>query len=125
MCGGSKPYGAKSRWAKNMPRVFKPSSISTFTRVTLNPTLFAVFARILSPEKKKSSAVTVGGSLQNFSFTNTTRRKVFHCKKKKKNDKTKQNTSVTMDKSSKKKKTDVDDDTTIRHVFINFYLFFN
>ena len=93
MCGGSKPYGAKSRWAKNMPRVFKPSSISTFTRVTLNPTLFAVFAGILSPEKKKSSAVTVGGSLQNFSFTNTTQRKVFHCRKKKKK-MTKQNKTL-------------------------------
>ena len=83
MCGGSKPYGAKSRRAKDMPRVFKPGSISTFTRVTLNPTLFAVFAGILSPEKKKSSAVTASGFLQNFPFTNTTQRKFFHCQKNK------------------------------------------
>ena len=29
-----------------------------------------------------------------------------------------------MDKLSLKKKTDVDDDTTIRHVFIKFFFFF-
>ena len=51
--------------------------------MTLNPTLFAVFAGILSPEKKKSSAVTASGFLQNFPFTNTTQRKFFHCQKNK------------------------------------------
>ena len=46
-------------------------------------TLFAVFAGILSSEKKKSSAVTASGFLQNFPFTNTTQRKFFHCQKNK------------------------------------------
>ena len=115
-----------------MPRVFKRGSISTFTRVTLNPTLFAVFAGILSPEKKKSSAVTASGFLQNFPFTNTTQRKFFHCQKNKIKIKIKikqktkkkhfyNNGQVKL----KKKKTDVDDDTTIRHVFIKFFFFFN
>ena len=74
--GGFRPYGAKSMRAKDMPRVLRPGNLSTFTRLTLDPSLFAaVFPGILSPEKKKSLAVTVAGSLQNFPFTNTTQRK--------------------------------------------------
>ena len=77
MWGRFKPYGAKSRRAKDMPRVLRPDNLSTFTRLTLDPSLLAaVFPGILSPEKKKSLAMTIAGSLQNFPFTNTTQRKV-------------------------------------------------
>ena len=78
MWGGFRPYASKSRRAKDMPRVLRPANISTFTRVTFYPTLFALFAvsaGLLSPEKKKSFATTIVGSLQNFPFTNTTQRK--------------------------------------------------
>ena len=65
-----------------MPRVLRPGNLSTFTRLTLDPSLFvAVFPGILSPEKKKLSAVTVAESLQNFPFTSTTQRKVCYCHK--------------------------------------------
>ena len=40
-----------------MPRVLRPGNLSTFTRVTFDPTLFPVFLVILSLEKKKSFAV--------------------------------------------------------------------
>ena len=81
--GGFRPYGAKSMRAKDMPRVLRPGNLLTFTRLTLDPSLFAaVFPRILSLEKKKSLAVTVARSLQNFPFTNsTTQRKVCYCHK--------------------------------------------
>ena len=75
--GGFRPYGAKSMWAKDMPRVLRPENLSTFTRLTLDPSLFAVLLLgILSLGKKKSLAMKVAGSLQNFPFTNTTQRKL-------------------------------------------------
>ena len=65
-----------------MPRVFRPGNLLTSTRLTLDPSIFAdVFPGILSPEKKKSLAMTVAGSLQNSPFTNTTQRKVCYCHK--------------------------------------------
>ena len=65
-----------------MPRVLRPGNLSTFTRLTLDPSLLAaVFPGILSPGKKKSLAVIVAGFLQNFPFTNTTQRKVCYCQK--------------------------------------------
>ena len=80
--GGFRPYGAKSMRAKDMPRVFRPGNLLMSTRLTLDPSLFAdVFPGILSPEKKKSLAMTVAGSLQNSPFTNTTKRKVCYCHK--------------------------------------------
>ena len=75
MCGGFRPYGAKSMRANDMPRVLRPRILSTFTRLTLNPSLFSVFPGLSSPEKKKSSAVVSFGSLQNFPLTKTTQRK--------------------------------------------------
>ena len=62
--GGFSPYGAKSMRAKNIPRVLRPGNLLTFTRLTLDPSLFAtVFLGILISEKKKSLAVTVARSL--------------------------------------------------------------
>ncbi|KAK7845195.1 40s ribosomal protein s20-2 [Quercus suber] len=76
MWGGFRPYGAKSRRANDMPRVLRPGNLSTFTRLTLDPSLLvAVFPGILSLGKKKSLAITIARSLQNFPFTNTTQRK--------------------------------------------------
>ena len=60
-----------------MPRVLRPANLSTFTRVTFDPTLFPVFPGILSPEKKKSFLETIAGFLQNFPFTNTTQKEKF------------------------------------------------
>ena len=105
MWGGFRPYGAKSRRAKDTPRVLRPGNLSTFTRLTLDPSLFAaVFPGILSPGKKKSFAVTYAGSLQNFPFTNTTQRKLCYCRE--------EDSSVTMDNNMScrgKKKSNVDD----------------
>ena len=39
--GGFRPYGAKSMQAKDMPRVLRHGNLSTFTRLTLDPSLFA------------------------------------------------------------------------------------
>ena len=90
-----------------MPKVLRPGNLSTFTRLTLDPSLLAaVFPGILSPGKKKSLAVTVAGSLQNFPFTNTTQRKVCYCHK--------VDSFVTMDNNMscrRKKKSNVDDIT--------------
>ena len=73
-----------------MPRVLRPGNLSTFTRLTLDPGLFAaVLPGILSPGKKKSFAVTYAGSLQNFPLTNTTQRKLCYCRK--------EDSSVTID----------------------------
>ena len=62
------PYGAKSRQAKDMPRVLRPSNLSMINRVTFDLTLFVVFLEILSPKKKKALVVTSARSLQNFLF---------------------------------------------------------
>ena len=96
-----------------MPRVLRPGNLSTFTRLTLDPSLFAaVFPGILSPEKKKLLAVTVVGSLQNFPFTNTTQRKVcyYHI----------YDSSVPMDNSMpcRKKKSNAAE-IMVRHNFFN------
>ena len=50
-----------------MPRVLRPGNLSTFTRVTFDPTLFPVFPVILSLEKKKSFAVAKCWVLAKFS----------------------------------------------------------
>ena len=68
------PYGAKSRQAKDMPRVLRPSNLSMIKRVTFDPTFFVVFLEILSPKEKKSLVVTSARSLQNFPFTNATQK---------------------------------------------------
>jgi hypothetical protein len=70
MWGGFRPYGAKSMRAKDMPKVLRPSILSTFRRVTVDPSGFDVSLGMFSPEKKKSLAETSLGSLQNFPFTN-------------------------------------------------------
>ena len=81
--GGFRPYGAKSRRAKDMPRVLRPANLLTLTRVTFDPTLFPVFQGILSSEKKKSFAETIAGTLQNLhSQTVHIERKVSYCCKK-------------------------------------------
>ena len=61
--------------AKDTPRVLRPGNLSTFKRMTFDPTLFLVFLGILSPEKKKSFTKTIAGSLQIFPFTDTIQRK--------------------------------------------------
>ena len=95
-----------------MPRVLRPGNLSTFTRLTLDPSLFAaVFPGILSPEKKKSLAVTSVGSLQNFPFTKTAQRKVCYCHK--------LDSSVTIDNMSCRGKKCDRDDITGGHNFIN------
>ena len=49
-----RPYGAKSRQAKDMPRVLRPSNLSMIKRVTFDPTLLTMFLEtLLSPKKKK------------------------------------------------------------------------
>ena len=73
--GGFWPYGAKSMRAKDTPRVFSPAIWATFTCVTLEPMGLDVSLGMLSPEKKKSFGVASFGSLQNFPFTNTARKK--------------------------------------------------
>ncbi|KAF4365863.1 hypothetical protein F8388_002733 [Cannabis sativa] len=47
--------------------------LSTSTAVTLEPTALSVLPGMLIPEKKKSSAFTSSGFLQNLPFTNTAR----------------------------------------------------
>ena len=70
--GGFSPYGAKSIRTRDMPRVLRPGNVSTFTVVTLDPTLLSVFPGMFNPSKKKSSSLTSFGSLQNFPLMNTT-----------------------------------------------------
>ena len=53
-----RPYGTKSRQAKNIPRVLRPSNLSMIKKVIFDPTLFAVFLETLSSKKKKSLVVT-------------------------------------------------------------------
>ena len=68
--------------AKDTPRVLRPGNLSTFKRMTFDPTLFLVFLGILSPEKKKSFAETIAGSLQIFhSQILYKERKVSYCHK--------------------------------------------
>jgi hypothetical protein len=71
MWGGFRPYGAKSMRANDMPKVLRPSILSTLRRVTFDPSGFEVSLGVSSPEKKKSLAVASLGSLQNFPLTNT------------------------------------------------------
>ncbi|KAF4384449.1 hypothetical protein F8388_012726 [Cannabis sativa] len=63
--------GAKSIRARDIPSVLSPGRLSTNTAVTLEPTALSVFPGMLIPEKKKSSAFTISGFLQNLPFTNT------------------------------------------------------
>ncbi|GER49655.1 adenine deaminase 1 [Striga asiatica] len=72
-CGGFVPPGPKSMRTMEIPSVLSPGSSSTKTRVTLDPNGLAMFPGLLRPEKKKSSEVTVFGSLQIFPFTYTAR----------------------------------------------------
>ncbi|KAF4373329.1 hypothetical protein F8388_026160 [Cannabis sativa] len=65
------PYGAKSIRARDTPSVLSPGRLSTKTAVTLEPTALSVLPGMLIPEKKKSSAFTSSGFLQNLPFTNT------------------------------------------------------
>ena len=81
MWGGFRPYGAKSMRAKDTPNVLRLDILSTFTRVTFNPSTSDVFLRMFSPERKKLMVVTSFGSLQNIPFVNTTKRKNFNNKK--------------------------------------------
>jgi hypothetical protein len=81
MWGGFRPYGAKSIRAKDTPNVLRPGILSTFTRVTFDPSTSDVFLGMFSPERKKSLAVTSFGSLQSFPFVKTAERKNFNNKK--------------------------------------------
>jgi len=74
--GGIRPYGAKSKRAKDTPSVLRPNIFSTVKRVTFDPSGFAVLLGMFSPEKKKSLALASFGSLQNFPFTNTAQTRV-------------------------------------------------
>jgi hypothetical protein len=54
-----------------MPKVLRPSILSTLRRVTIDPSGFEVSLGVSLPEKKKSLALVSLGSLQNFPLTNT------------------------------------------------------
>ena len=62
-----------------MPKVLRPSILSTLRRVTFDPSEFEVSLGVSSPEKKKSLAVASLGSLQNFPLTNTAVGKKSNC----------------------------------------------
>lgn len=53
-----KPYGAKSRQAKNMPRVLRLSNLLMIKKVIFDLTLYLVFLETLISKKKKSLVVT-------------------------------------------------------------------
>ena len=55
----------ESTRAMEVPRVFSPAILSTFTRVTFDASFF-MFPGILSPKKRKLFGVASFGSLQNY-----------------------------------------------------------
>ena len=70
-CGGFSPPRAKSRRARETPRVLSPTRSFTFTGVTLEFTGLFVSPGLSRPEKKKSSTFTSAGFLQTTPLTNT------------------------------------------------------